>query len=80
MLFFLCLPVLGLIAALLVPTFVKHDLAATYAAMLKTDHQCPDGAIESVERWGKSGYARFCLKNGVKHGEVGGMGEPIQKY
>lgn len=42
---------------------INNDRETTRNAMLKIQHDCPEGCREIVEPWGgdKSGYSRYCI-------------------
>lgn len=44
-------------------------LSATRSAIEKTAFSCPPGYEEVIERWGLSGYSRYCQKDGLQHGK-----------
>jgi len=48
---------------------MRGEMESTRIAILKSEHECPKGAVESVERWGQWGYSRFCLKDGKENGK-----------
>jgi hypothetical protein len=40
----------------------------TRRIMLTTDHDCPAGSTEKIERAGEIGWLRLCTRNEIRHG------------
>ena len=58
--------ILWILMMLIIP--ILWDYQMQKEVMMKTPHVCKKGTVEKIEGYGKTGYSRFCLKNGVKNG------------
>ena len=58
----------GVSTMFLLRRVLVDDMEATYRLVTRIQFQCPDGTTEAIERWGKTGYMRFCKKGEVNDG------------
>jgi hypothetical protein len=65
---FLIILALGVSTLLLLRRLLVDDMEATYRMITGIQFQCPDGTTDTIDRWGKAGYMRFCQRGEVKDG------------